>query len=72
MLQNPPFGVQKRGADRKFLKKALTTADTVYSLHKSVHDSEALVKRLKATGDGVCRFLLPLSWKDTSKNAADT
>ena len=53
VLQNPPFGVQKRGADRKFLEKALTAANTAYSLHKSVHDSEALVKRLKATGDGV-------------------
>jgi putative methylase len=53
VLQNPPFGVQKRGADRKFLERALAVADTVYSLHKSVHDSEALVKRLKATGDGV-------------------
>ena len=53
VLQNPPFGVQKRGADRKFLEKALTAANIVYSLHKSVHGSEALVKRLKATGDGV-------------------
>jgi len=53
VLQNPPFGVQKRGADRKFLEKALTAANTVYSLHKSVHDSEALVKRLKANSNGV-------------------
>jgi len=53
VLQNPPFGVQKRGADRRFLEKALAAANTVYSLHKSVHDSEALVKRLKASSDGV-------------------
>lgn len=53
VLQNPPFGVQKRGADRRFLEKALTVGNMVYSLHKSVHDSEALVKRLKVTGDGV-------------------
>lgn len=52
VLQNPPFGVQKRGADRRFLKKALMVGKTVYSLHKSLHDSETLVKRLKATGDG--------------------
>jgi len=31
----------------------LAAANTVYSLHKSVHDSEALVKRLKASSDGV-------------------
>jgi putative methylase len=53
VLQNPPFGVQKRGADMRFLKKALTVGKTVYSLHKSLHDSETLVKRLKVTGDGV-------------------
>ena len=53
VLQNPPFGVQKRGADRRFLEKALAAANTVYSLHKSVHDSEALFKRLKASSDGV-------------------
>lgn len=53
VLQNPPFGVQKRGADRRFLEKALAAANTVYSLHKSVNDSEALVKRLKASSDGV-------------------
>ena len=53
VLQNPPFGVQKRGADRRFLEKALAAANTVYSLHKSVNDSEAFVKRLKASSDGV-------------------
>lgn len=34
VIQNPPFGVQHRGADRFFLKKALESADVVYSLHK--------------------------------------
>jgi len=53
VLQNPPFGVQNRRADRRFLKKALMVGKTVYSLHKSLHDSETLVKRLKATADGV-------------------
>jgi len=53
VLQNPPFGVQKREADRRFLKKALMVGKTVYSLHKSLHDSKILVKKLKVTGDGV-------------------
>ena len=30
VAQNPPFGVQKRGADRFFLEKALQVADAVY------------------------------------------
>jgi len=36
VLQNPPFGVQKRGTDLKFLEKALQIGRRVYSLHKSV------------------------------------
>jgi putative methylase len=35
VLQNPPFGVQKRGADRRFLEKALTSGKAIYSLHKN-------------------------------------
>ncbi len=47
-VQNPPFGVQKRGADRAFLEKALQVADTVYSLHNHPFTNEPLAKRLKA------------------------
>lgn len=35
VVQNPPFGVQKRKADRKFLVKALKISRRIYSLHKS-------------------------------------
>lgn len=34
VLQNPPFGVQRRRADREFLREALRVARVVYSLHK--------------------------------------
>lgn len=47
LLQNPPFGVQKRGADRIFLEKALQVADAVYSLHNHPFTDEPLVKRLR-------------------------
>src|SRR3990170_2686144 len=33
VLQNPPFGVQTRRADRWFLEKALEAGSAVYSLH---------------------------------------
>ena len=46
VLQNPPFGVQKRNADRRFLAKALEVGNIVYSLHKSVLD-EASAARVK-------------------------
>jgi putative methylase len=48
VLQNPPFGVQKRGADRVFLEKALQVADAVYSLHNHPFTDEPLVRRLRA------------------------
>lgn len=48
VLQNPPFGVQKRGADRGFLEKALQVADAVYSLHNHPFSDEPLVRRLRA------------------------
>jgi putative methylase len=47
VLQNPPFGVQKRGADRKFLERALELGTAVYSLHKSVSNETALKKMEK-------------------------
>lgn len=50
VLQNPPFGVQKRGADRVFLKKALQVADTVYTLHNHPFTDEPLASRLKNAG----------------------
>lgn len=34
VIQNPPFGVHKKGADTMFLETALNNANVVYSLHK--------------------------------------
>jgi putative methylase len=52
-LQNPPFGVQKRGADRKFLEKALESGKAIYSLHKSTQDNTALTRKPKPHRDDV-------------------
>lgn len=49
VLQNPPFGVQRRGADRKFILKALECGAVVYSLHKRPGEDSMLMKKLKAT-----------------------
>ena len=35
VLQNPPFGTQEKHSDMLFLKKALSLATKVYSLHKT-------------------------------------
>ncbi|MHA1671641.1 MAG: METTL5 family protein [Promethearchaeota archaeon] len=40
-IMNPPFGVQKKAADRAFLLKAFTFSDTIYTIHlhnEKVHD----------------------------------
>ena len=53
VLQNPPFGVQKRTADRKFLEKALEVSNTVYSLHNHPCTDKQLIQRLKANPGGL-------------------
>ena len=40
VLQNPPFGVQRRKADMGFLRKALELGRCVYSLHKGVSNTD--------------------------------
>jgi putative methylase len=50
VVQNPPFGVQKRTADRRFLEKALTIADIVFSLHNHPVTDERLIAKLRSGG----------------------
>jgi predicted RNA methylase len=35
VIQNPPFGVHRKGSDIAFLEKALALTGTIYSLHKA-------------------------------------
>ena len=49
VLQNPPFGVQTREADRVFLAKALEVGNSVYSLHNHPQTDKQLIKKLKAS-----------------------
>ena len=49
VLQNPPFGVQTREADRAFLVKALEVGNSVYSLHNHPQVDARLIKQLKAS-----------------------
>jgi len=52
VLENPPFGVQKRGADRKFLAKALELGKITYSLHKRPRGDSTFAKSLRKSNDG--------------------
>jgi len=38
VIQNPPFGSQKRGSDRPFIEKSLEIAPVVYSFHMEETD----------------------------------
>jgi putative methylase len=49
VLQNPPFGVQTREADRAFLVKALEVGNAIYSLHNHPEVDERLIKMLKSS-----------------------
>jgi len=60
VLQNPPFGVQKRGADRLFLLKALELAPVVYSLHKSGESNRAFIKRFIEQHGGKVTGIFPM------------
>ncbi|MEM2196836.1 MAG: METTL5 family protein [Sulfolobales archaeon] len=46
VIMNPPFGVKTRGADIEFLKAALGTCSTVYSLHKYSLESLKLISKV--------------------------
>jgi putative methylase len=48
VVQNPPFGVQTREADRAFLVKALEVGKSIYSLHSHPEVDARLIKQLKA------------------------
>jgi putative methylase len=52
VVQNPPFGVQTREADRAFIVTALALADSVYSLHNHPETDKHLIKQLKASSNG--------------------
>jgi putative methylase len=50
VVQNPPFGVQRRGADRRFLEKATNIGTTVYSFHNHPRMDKRLISNLKDGG----------------------
>ncbi len=60
VLQNPPFGVQRRRADRKFIKKALELGCTIYSLHKSGGSNREFIKRFIDKHGGRVSGIFPM------------
>ena len=48
VIMNPPFGAQRKGADRPFLAAAMRCAPIIYSLHLS--QTEGFVQRFTSRG----------------------
>lgn len=54
VIQNPPFGVRKKGADRDFIIAALRIAPKVYSIHKGgEHVRKFIIKFVEQLGGKV-------------------
>ncbi|MEM2214571.1 MAG: METTL5 family protein [Candidatus Nezhaarchaeales archaeon] len=60
VIQNPPFGVKREGADRSFLEAALRIAPVVYSLHKSGWKNRRFLKRYIRDLGGKVDKIIPL------------
>ncbi|MFQ6064494.1 MAG: METTL5 family protein [Candidatus Bathyarchaeia archaeon] len=60
VLQNPPFGVQRRRADRKFIRKALELGDRIYSLHKGGERNREFIKTFIEKHGGRVKGISPM------------
>jgi len=60
VLQNPPFGVQRRRADRKFIKKSLELGRRIYSLHKGGESNREFIKRFIEKHGGKVTGIFPM------------
>lgn len=57
VIMNPPFGVKSRGADIDFLKTALTTCNTVYSIHKLSEGFHEVIREVARSLNSRCEVL---------------
>jgi len=60
-LQNPPFGVQRRRADRRFITKSLELSSTIYSFHKGGESNRAFIKRFIEEHGGKVTTIFPMN-----------
>jgi putative methylase len=60
VLQNPPFGVQRKRADRRFISKSLELSSTIYSFHKGEESNREFIKRFIEGHGGRVTNIFPL------------
>jgi putative methylase len=61
VLQNPPFGVQRRRADRMFIAKSIELGSTIYSFHKSGEKNRRFIKRFIEEHGGKISNIFPMT-----------
>jgi putative methylase len=60
VLQNPPFGVQRKRADRRFITKSLEISRTIYSFHKGGESNREFIKRFIEEHGGKVTNIFPV------------
>ncbi len=60
VVQNPPFGVKRRGADAVFLEAALSVGEVVYSIHKAGESNRRFLERFIAEIGGRITDIYPI------------
>lgn len=61
VLQNPPFGVQRKRADRRFIAKSLELSGTIYSFHKGGDSNREFIKRFIEEHGGKVTDIFPVT-----------
>lgn len=60
-IMNPPFGVQKRRADRRFLERAFSFSDVIYSIHLAGKEIRQFISKFARKHDWIVDHVLPLT-----------
>jgi putative methylase len=61
VLQNPPFGVQRKRADRRFIAKSLELSRAIYSFHKGGDSNRQFIKRFIEEHGGKVTNIFPMT-----------
>ena len=61
VLQNPPFGVQRKNADRRFITKSLELSNKIYSFHKRGNSNREFIKRFIEEQGGHISKIFPVT-----------
>ncbi len=60
-IMNPPFGVQKKTADRFFLQKAFAFSDVVYSIHLANEKVHNFISKFVSSKNWTVNYVLPFN-----------